>query len=84
MSSAHDPGAHVMHMISGVPESNREVRAGADVIVAQAAEGGGHLGFMGAMTLGSQASGPWRRLPVLPAGEMADGAGLAASLVQIC
>jgi NAD(P)H-dependent flavin oxidoreductase YrpB (nitropropane dioxygenase family) len=48
---AHQAGALVMHMVSGVPEAQRAVEAGADVIVAQGTEGGGHVGWMGSMAL---------------------------------
>ena len=55
--------------------------AGADVIVAQGTEGGGHVGLMGTMVLVPQVVRAVAPLPVLAAGGVADGAGLAASLM---
>src|SRR5262249_51934545 len=50
-SRAHDFGAKVVHMVSGVPEARRAAEAGADAIVAQGTEGGGHVGLMGTVAL---------------------------------
>ncbi len=77
---AHDAGALVMHMVSGVPEAARAVEAGADVIVAQGTEGGGHVGWMGSMALVPMTVRAIAPIPVLAAGGVADGAGLAAAL----
>ena len=77
---AHDAGALVMHMVSGVPEAERAVEAGADVIVAQGTEGGGHVGWMGSMALVPMTVRAIAPIPVLAAGGVADGAGLAAAL----
>ncbi len=77
---AHAAGAIVMHMVSEVPEAVRAVRAGADVIVAQGTEGGGHIGVMGTMPLVAMAVKAVAPVPVLAAGGVADGRGLAASL----
>ena len=77
---AHDAGALVMHMVSGVPEATRAVEAGADVIVAQGTEGGGHVLWMGSMALVPMTVRAIAPVPVLAAGGVADGAGLAAAL----
>jgi NAD(P)H-dependent flavin oxidoreductase YrpB (nitropropane dioxygenase family) len=77
---AHQAGALVMHMVSGVPEAERAVEAGADVIVAQGTEGGGHVGWMGSMALVPMVVRAVAPVPVLAAGGVADGAGLAAAL----
>jgi len=79
-SRAHDAGALVMHMVSGVPEAERAADAGADVIVAQGTEGGGHVGWMGSMALVPMVVRAVAPIPVLAAGGVADGAGLAAAL----
>jgi NAD(P)H-dependent flavin oxidoreductase YrpB (nitropropane dioxygenase family) len=78
---AHASGAHVVHMVSSVMEARRAAEAGADVIVAQGTEGGGHVGLMGTMVLVPQVVRAVAPLPVLAAGGVADGAGLAASLM---
>jgi NAD(P)H-dependent flavin oxidoreductase YrpB (nitropropane dioxygenase family) len=80
VSRAHDAGALLMHMVSGVPEARRAMQAGADIIVAQGTEGGGHVGFMGTMALVPQVVRAVAPVPVLAAGGVADGAGLAAAL----
>lgn len=78
---AHEAGAKVMHMVSTVPEAKRAVAAGADVIVAQGTEGGGHVGLMGTMPLVPMVVRAVAPTPVLAAGGLADGAGLAAALM---
>jgi NAD(P)H-dependent flavin oxidoreductase YrpB (nitropropane dioxygenase family) len=62
---AHQAGALVMHMVSGVPEAKRAVDAGADVIVAQGTEGGGHVGWMGSMALVPMVARAVAPVPVL-------------------
>ena len=78
---AHEAGCRVMHMISGVAEARRAAAAGADLIVAQGSEGGGHVGVMGTMPLVPMVVDAVAPLPVLAAGGIADGRGLAASLM---
>lgn len=79
-ASAHERGAKVMHMAHTLPDAERAAEAGADVIVAQGTEGGGHVGLMGAFVIVRQVSRAVAPLPVLAAGGVADGAGLAAAL----
>jgi len=78
---AHERGARVMHMVSTVHEARRAADAGADVIVAQGTEGGGHVGVIGSMVLTPQVVRAVAPVPVLAAGGIADGAGLAAALL---
>jgi NAD(P)H-dependent flavin oxidoreductase YrpB (nitropropane dioxygenase family) len=78
---AHQTGARVMHMASTVHEATRAAESGADVIVAQGTEGGGHVGLMGTVVLVPQVVRAVAPLPVLAAGGIADGAGLAAALM---
>ncbi len=80
-SRAHGQGARVVHMASGVPEARRAAEAGADAIVAQGTEGGGHVGLMGTMALLPQVVRAVAPLPVIAAGGIATGEGLAAALV---
>jgi NAD(P)H-dependent flavin oxidoreductase YrpB (nitropropane dioxygenase family) len=71
-----------MHcMVSTVEEALRAVEAGADAIVAQGSEGGGHVGLMGTMPLLPMVARAVAPLPVVAAGGVADGAGLAAALM---
>ena len=78
---AHDAGAIVMHMVSTLPEARRAVEAGADIIVAQGSDGGGHVGLIGTIVLVPQVARAVAPVPVLAAGGIADGAGLAAALM---
>jgi NAD(P)H-dependent flavin oxidoreductase YrpB (nitropropane dioxygenase family) len=73
-------GALFMHMVSSVPEAVRAAEAGADVIVAQGTEGGGHVGWMGTLPLVPMVVRAVAPTPVLAAGGVADGQGLAAAL----
>jgi NAD(P)H-dependent flavin oxidoreductase YrpB (nitropropane dioxygenase family) len=78
---AHEGGARVLHMVSTVHEARRAAEAGADAIVAQGTEGGGHVWLMGTLVLVPQVVRAVAPLPVLAAGGIADGAGLAAALM---
>src|SRR5215831_11673421 len=78
---AHAAGARITHMVSTVDEAQRAAAAGADVIVAQGTEGGGHVGVMGSLVLVPQVVRAVAPIPVLAAGGVADGAGLAAALM---
>jgi NAD(P)H-dependent flavin oxidoreductase YrpB (nitropropane dioxygenase family) len=80
VSRAHAVGARFMHMVSTVAEAKAAARAGADVIVAQGTEGGGHVGVMGTMPLVPMVVSAVAPVPVLAAGGVADGRGLAAAL----
>jgi len=77
---AHDAGSKVMYMASEVPEAMRAVEAGADFIIAQGTEGGGHVGWMASMVIVPMVVSAVAPVPVLAAGGIADGRGLAASL----
>jgi NAD(P)H-dependent flavin oxidoreductase YrpB (nitropropane dioxygenase family) len=77
---AHDAGCKVMHMAGEVAEALRAAEAGADVIVAQGTEAGGHVGWMASLPLVPMIVKVVAPLPVLAAGGIADGRGLAAAL----
>ena len=76
----HDAGSEVMYMAGEVPEALRAVEAGADYIVAQGTEGGGHVGWMATMVIVPMIVSAVSPTPVLAAGGIADGRGLAAAL----
>jgi nitronate monooxygenase len=81
-SRAHQAGSLVMHMVSTLQEAVAAEAAGADVIVAQGTEAGGHGARHGWSTLAfvpvvADLAAP---VPVLAAGGIADGRGLAAAL----
>jgi NAD(P)H-dependent flavin oxidoreductase YrpB (nitropropane dioxygenase family) len=77
---AHDVGSRVMYMAGEVLEALRAADAGADVIVAQGTEAGGHVGWMASLPLLPMMVKAVAPLPVLCAGGIADGRGLAAAL----
>jgi len=77
---AHDAGCKITYMAGAVPEAVRAARAGADVIVAQGTEGGGHVGWMASMPLIPMIVDAVAPVPVLAAGGFADGRGLVAAL----
>ena len=77
---AHDAGAKVTFMVNGVDGARRAASAGADVIVAQGSEGGGHVWWMGSIALTPLVVDAVAPIPVLSAGGFADGRGLAAAL----
>jgi NAD(P)H-dependent flavin oxidoreductase YrpB (nitropropane dioxygenase family) len=80
MQRVHDAGLLAMYMAGEVPEASRAAEAGADVIVAQGTEGGGHVGWMASMTLVPMVVEAVTPRPVLAAGGIADGRGLVAAL----
>lgn len=77
---AHDVGCKVMYMAGEVPEAMRAAEAGADVLVAQGTEAGGHVVWMASLPLVPMMVKAVAPLPVLSAGGIADGRGLAAAL----
>jgi NAD(P)H-dependent flavin oxidoreductase YrpB (nitropropane dioxygenase family) len=77
---AHAAGAKVTFMVSGVDGALRAAEAGADAIVAQGTEGGGHVGWMGSIALTPMVVDAVAPIPVLAAGGFADGRGLVAAL----
>ncbi len=78
---AHDAGCTVLHMVSRVDEARQAAEAGADLIVAQGTEGGGHVGLLGTLVIVPLVSRAVDPVPVVAAGGIADGAGLAAALM---
>jgi NAD(P)H-dependent flavin oxidoreductase YrpB (nitropropane dioxygenase family) len=77
---SHNAGCIVTYMASTVPEAERAAKAGADIIIAQGTEGGGHVGWMGSMPLIPMIVDAVAPIPVLAAGGFADGRGLVAAL----
>jgi NAD(P)H-dependent flavin oxidoreductase YrpB (nitropropane dioxygenase family) len=77
---AHERGVKVMHMVTTPRDAVAAAEAGADVIVAQGTEGGGHVGEIGTTVIVRQVAKDVAPVPVIAAGGFADGAGLAAAL----
>ena len=77
---AHKVGCLVTHMAGTVPEAVRAAKAGADIVIAQGTEGGGHVGWMASLPLIPMVVDAVAPIPVLAAGGFADGRGLVAAL----
>jgi NAD(P)H-dependent flavin oxidoreductase YrpB (nitropropane dioxygenase family) len=80
VDAAHAADSKVSVMVGDVREAVRGAEAGADLIVAQGTEGGGHVGWMGLSVLLPMVVDAVDPIPVLAAGGIADGRGLAAAL----
>jgi nitronate monooxygenase len=76
----HDAGIAVATAVNSLADLDRAHAAGADVIVAQGTEAGGHTGQRATLPLLQEVLAATDR-PVLAAGGIATGAGLAAVLV---
>jgi enoyl-[acyl-carrier protein] reductase II len=77
----HDAGALFMAQVHTVEQAVRAVEHGADVLIAQGGEAGGFCGEVATMALVPQVVDAVAPVPVLAAGGIADGRGLAAALV---
>ncbi|SOR83587.1 MULTISPECIES: NAD(P)H-dependent flavin oxidoreductase [Streptomyces] len=77
---AHDAGILWIQQVMDVQQAEQAVRAGADVIVAQGGEAGGQGGEVATMVLVPQVVDIAGDTPVVAAGGIADGRGLAAAL----
>lgn len=79
---AHEAGIKVLHQVTTPEEAGVVAADGADVIVAQGSEGGGHVGTsMSTIALVPQTVDVVKPTPVIAAGGVADGRGLAAVLM---
>ena len=79
---AHEVGVKVVHQVTSPEEAGGVAAEGADVVIAQGAEGGGHVGTsMSTMALVPQAVDLVKPVPVIAAGGIADGRGLAAAIM---
>lgn len=75
----HERGILVVVMTGKVRHAEKAAAAGADVVVAQGTEAGGHTGEIGGMALIPQVVDAVD-IPVLAAGGIVDGRGLVAAL----
>lgn len=75
----HDAGGLVMHTVGSADEARRSVASGVDVIVAQGWEAGGHVwGKVATLPLVPAVVDAVAPVPVIAAGGIGDGRGVAA------
>ncbi|MFC4585624.1 NAD(P)H-dependent flavin oxidoreductase [Sphaerisporangium corydalis] len=77
---ARAAGVPVAALVGTVEHAHRQVAAGADLIVAQGTEAGGHTGEVSTMVLVPQVVDAVAPLPVLAAGGIANGRQMAAAM----
>jgi enoyl-[acyl-carrier protein] reductase II len=77
---AHRLGIKVMALCGNVKQARDHVANGVDVVIAQGHEGGGHTGRVGGLVLIPAVVDAVAPMPVVAAGGIADGRGLAAAL----
>jgi nitronate monooxygenase/enoyl-[acyl-carrier protein] reductase II len=78
---AHDVGAHVMLQVTTVAQAIEAAERGVDVIIAQGGESGGYCGEVSTMALVPQVVDAVSPIPVVAAGGIFDGRGIAAALM---
>ncbi|MBW2092167.1 MAG: nitronate monooxygenase [Deltaproteobacteria bacterium] len=84
VEDAHAAGMKVLGISGNTRNARRIAQSGADLVVAQGHEGGGHTGRIGSMALWPQAVDATAPTPLLAAGGIGDGRGLAAALAVGC
>jgi nitronate monooxygenase len=80
ISEAKDRGMKIFSLIGNVNQAIRVKERGADIVVAQGYDAGGHTGRIGTFSLVPQVVDAVYPTPVLAAGGISDGRGLLASL----
>ncbi len=84
VADAHQRGMKVLGITGNSKNAKRMAQSGIDLLVAQGHEGGGHTGRIGTMALLPAAIDAAAPVPVLAAGGIGDGRGVAASLAMGC
>ncbi len=81
VKTAHDFGALYMHQVHTRRQAIEAKEKGVDIIIAQGAEAGGFGMWVSTLPLVPQIVEAVKPIPVLAAGGIADGHGLAAALI---
>jgi enoyl-[acyl-carrier protein] reductase II len=77
---AHDHGILWLQAVGDLEGAERALAAGADVLIAQGSEAGGNAGWISTMVLVPAVVDVAGEVPVVAAGGIADGRGIAAAL----
>ncbi|NUP00116.1 MAG: nitronate monooxygenase [Nonomuraea sp.] len=80
VAKAREAGVPVAALVGTVEHARRQVAAGADIVVAQGTEAGGHTGEISTMVLVPQVVDAVAPVPVLAAGGIASGRQMAAAM----
>ncbi|MGD2126150.1 MAG: nitronate monooxygenase [Desulfobacteraceae bacterium] len=80
LKQIHDAGKLAISLVGNVRQAKRVAEMGTDIIVAQGTEAGGHTGKIGTLALVPQVVDAVSPIPVLAAGGIGNGRGLAAAL----
>ena len=78
----HENGTTILSLVGNVRGARRVAQSGADYVVAQGTEAGGHTGKMGTLALLPQVMDAVAPLPVIAAGGIACGHALAGMLAM--
>jgi nitronate monooxygenase/enoyl-[acyl-carrier protein] reductase II len=78
---AHDVGSLVMHQVTNVQQAEEAAERGVDIIVAQGGEAGGYGANVASLPLIPQVVDAVSPLPVVAAGGIFNGRGIAAALM---
>ena len=81
VAAAHAAGIKVLCQVQTVAQAQVAARAEVDVLAAQGTEGGGHTGYSGTLPFVPAVIDVAAGIPVVAAGGIADGRGLAAVLM---
>lgn len=81
VAAAKARGVRIFAQVQSVAQAQRVANAGVDAIIAQGTEAGGHTGMAGTLALVPAVVDCAGNIPVLAAGGIADGRGLAAVLM---
>lgn len=82
VGTVKDKGCILVGMVGAPGQAARHIEAGAEIIVAQGTEAGGHTGEISTLVLTPQVVDEVSPIPVLAAGGIGDGRQIAAALAM--